>query len=185
MKAAVPRIVFDDEAKKLVRVDQQSLLKYLKELDVSDKMISKLTIYINTKNHYGARGTTWPGFLARFRFGFLSNIRGPVVGLNLKVNRTIRDEADINRTLRHELVHVAQIGRLDWRLAVGWAMIGYGAVIGITLGLVNYRLHLVFRIILAAILGLNLYSFGYWYSPHERQARKISETSKAKIVELV
>lgn len=172
MPSLTPTVVISKELTD-ASVDKTSLISMMQELGLKDKTINNLTIYIDNNTHFSTRGSTWPRSLSYFRFPKL-RAKGKVVRLSSKMMFTGSTKLTINTSLIHEIEHVAQIERKDPRLLAGYLTQLVFITAGLSLGLTDKSGLLIYRILITALTTFTGWQFGYMFSWHEMQARKVS-----------
>jgi len=171
----LPRIVNGENTN--TYIDAQEAAKTMRELGISDGLLEKTTIYVDPENRLITNGTAYPQHLGHWRFDRSSQLAkapGPIVRISTTMRGKPRDEEAMNRTLIHELEHVAQMDRKDKKLILGHAAIWGLAVVGAVAGNVlssrktSRLLPKTIATIGGALIGQQV---GYKLAPHEAQAQ--------------
>ncbi len=167
-----PRIVYGKGADHAVKIYPDMAADTMRDLGVSEQGIAKSVVYIDPINRTANNGTHYSPRLARLRF--MSNpamrgVEGDVVRISTKVRGKDRTDEQMNKTLTHELEHLAQADRHDKKVTEGhiaiYGLAALGAMAGNRLGKgVKGKVG-------SALGGFLGYQLGYWLAPHERQAR--------------
>jgi len=172
--SVLPLIVYGEGVDPNDSINPEAAALTMKELGISDQAIGDAAIYLDPENRMVNYGTHYSPRQAQLRFRSipeLSNVKGEVVRLSANMRGKALTEQQMNRTLVHELEHVAQHDRDDSKVTTGhiaiWGLAAAGAVIGSRYGKSN--LVKTAGTVLGAFLG---YEFGYLIAPHERQARQ-------------
>lgn len=168
-----PRIIYGEGTDPAVSVDPEFAAQTMRELGVSEEGIANSAIFIDPKNRLMNNGTHYSNTQAKLRFRSipeLHDVKGDVVRISTKVKGKERTTELMNRTLTHELEHLAQADRHDQKVTenhiseYGLAILGALAVNKLVGGGIKGKVG-------AAIGGFMGYQLGYWLAPHERQAR--------------
>jgi hypothetical protein len=175
-----PRVVYGQEADRSVRIDAARAAVTMAELGLSEDKIKSTTIYVDAKYHASLNGSTYPNRLGRARFKSEPELReapGSIVQMSTLKKGEPRTDDEMNKTLVHELEHVAQSERGDYELQRGSAVIAGLTAAGALLGRLasknaERKSTRLFGLITGALAG---YQVGYKVSPHERHARQRSE----------
>jgi hypothetical protein len=168
-----PRIVYGEGLDPSVSVDPEATAQTMRELGVSEVGIANSAVYIDPKNRLMNNGTHYSNAQAKLRFRSIPELRGvegDVVRISAKVKGKERTEELMNRTLTHELEHLAQADRHDRKVSEGHIS-EYGLAILGALAVNRLVGRGVKGKVGAAIGGFMGYQLGYWLAPHERQAR--------------
>lgn len=184
---ATPHIVYGEGVDSAVSVDEQALGQTMRELGVSEQGIANSAVYIDPKNRLQTFGTHYPNLLGRLRFitnPEVQKSKGDIVRLSTTVKGKPRSGEQMNRTLVHELEHLAQHDRHDPKVTEGhiaiWGLAAVGAIVGNRLGRKTKTKSLV-GATLGAVLG---HSLGYLIAPHEQQARNRAGQSRGRSAEV-
>ncbi len=167
-----PRIIYGEGIDPSVSVDPEVAAQTMRELGVSEAGIANSAVYVDPKNRLANNGTHYSNSQAKLRFRSVSelqDVQGDVVRISTKVRGKERTTELMNKTLTHELEHLAQGDRHDRKVTEGhiaiYGLAALGALAGNRLGKgVKGRVG-------AALGGFLGYQLGYWLAPHERQAR--------------
>jgi hypothetical protein len=180
-----PQVVYGGDTAVSHDIDTAIAADTMEQLDISDQTIGSTTLYPDSDNHFANNGIAYPktlGRLRHFTHPHLKHAPGPIVKISTRVRGNERTDDAINRTLAHELVHIAQMDRNDPRLKIGQlstiGMTALGAVIGNKLGGSNRSLRAVSTIVGMAV-GQRI---GYQIDPAERQARALAKDIQSPIV---
>ena len=170
---AQPRVVYGQGVNSDVLVDPELVAQTMQHLGIPEIDIAKTTIYLDPKNRFLNNGTEYPGSVGRLRFRGNPEMRGSegnVIRLTTIKRGEPRPEELMNRTLVHELEHIAQAKRKDPKIFMGYAaMLGLaaaGAYVGNKLG--NTTKSKTIGTAVGALVGRFA---GYMIAPHEKQAR--------------
>ena len=169
----IPVVINDN---KKIQIDKFGITEIMRSFALDSQTIRNTTIYLDSKNHFINNGVTYPKWLGRIGFLFdpkLSKAPGQIVKINLKVRGKNRNKDMLNKTLVHELAHVAQTERNDLQIYIGVIVI-YGLLIAgglFSYGLGTSLFSKASLVVIGAMIG---YQIGYSIAPHEREARKIS-----------
>lgn len=183
----VPNVIYcSDDIAKQVSVNPIELGSTMRELGISDKSIEESTLYIDPKNRLLNFGTHYPNAIGRMRFWSNPEIqesKGDIVRLSARVRGKRRTGEQINRTLVHELEHVAQADRKDIKVTEGhvaiWGLAAVGALVGSRFG--ETKTSKLISTGVGAFIGHNI---GYLLAPHEVQARKRAGQNRGKKAEI-
>lgn len=175
----LPRIVYACDHPDFV-VDSLIVAGAMDEIGVSPESVASTTVYMDEKSRSSVNGSVWPRFLGRLRFfgnPELRNSSGSIVRLSTVKCGKRRSVEAINRTLVHELKHVAQIDQKDSSLIVGNVTHLGLTVLGV---LAAHRVtEKSSRIIPRLAIGLGGLLIGshtgYRLALHERHARVVAE----------
>ena len=175
-----PLIVYDPGLDPELVVNASDIARTMRTMAISEKAISDATVYLDAQSHYCVNGSVWPRTLGRLRHIRNHELRkasGSIVRISTVMCGKPRRLEDINRTLVHELKHVAQIDQKDKSLIQGhityWGMSAIGALAANRL--VRDRSRPIPRLTLT-LAGLMLGSHaGYRLAAHERHARETAE----------
>lgn len=174
----LPRIVHGTEITPYIDIDPTQVASVLHELGVSDSAIESTTIYLDGNSHIATNGMAYPNALGRTRFRHvpeLKNAPGAIVRIGTNQRGKVRTEEDMNRTLVHELEHVAQMERKDKKMTAGhlaiWGLAAAGAVAGNKLAKKRGtgRAGRFGAMIAGMAAGQQI---GYKFAPHEHKARE-------------
>lgn len=176
LQEQTPRIVYDSEVDPQIIVNAHEIAGTMRAMEISEKAISNTIVYLDAQSHYCVNGSVWPKMLGRLRHIRNPELRkapGSIVRLSTVMAGKRRRIDDINRTLVHELKHVAQIDQKDSSLVYGqvtyWGISALGALAANKL--VRNSPRIVPRLAVT-FGGLLLGSHaGYRLAPHERHAR--------------
>jgi len=165
-----PRIVMGEGVDPSIGIDRNALSETMQELGISENVMNNATVVVDPNNRLLNYGTHYSKREARLRFPGLRNTPGQAVRVSAKVRGKERTEKQMNRTLVHELEHVAQSDRRDKKVTAGhvaiWGLTAAGALAGNRIG--KNKASKTLGIVVGAIAGNRL---GYLGAPHERQAR--------------
>lgn len=172
-QTAYPHVVYGERADDGVALDRFATAQAMREIGISDTAITNSAIYIDPKNRLSSNGTHYPNWLGRLRFPSVTELQkvdGDIIRLSTRVRGKERTEDQLNRTMAHELEHLAQADRNDLRLSVGRAMIyGFAALGALAGSRLSQGSKKSVGILAGGLLG---HQIGYWIAPHERQARQ-------------
>lgn len=170
----VPKVIYGEDVDPTVLVDARELGQTMRNLGISDESIANSAVYIDPRNRLQTFGTHYPNRIGRLRFRSVPEIqlvKGDIVRLSTTVKNKARTDEEMNRTLVHELEHLAQSDRKDRRVTEGhlaiWGLAAAGAILGSRLG--GNKMFKAAGTAVGAAVG---HSLGYLMAPHERQARK-------------
>ena len=173
-----PNVVIGEGTDPSLIADTEALAYTLHELGVSEEGINKATFYIDPKSRFLNFGTHYPNWLGRQRFrgnDDLQQAEGDIVRLSSVMKGKQRTPEEMNRTLVHEMEHLAQQDRHDRKLHEGhvaiWGLAAVGAIVGNRLG--RRKLTKTVGTLAGSYAG---YTLGYLLAPHERQARQRART---------
>ena len=182
-----PRIVYDPKLDPGLVADASGIARAMRAMAISEEAISHTTIYLDAQSHYCVNGSVWPKTLGRLRHLRNPELRkspGNIVRLNTVMCGKPRPTDDVNRTLIHELKHVAQIDQKDKSLIIGhityWGISALGALAANRLIRKSPRPIPRITITLGGLL-LGGHA-GYSLAAHERHARKSTEHITTKAV---
>lgn len=173
----IPVVILHDPEGTAPSIDAESVARTMTELSVSPEAIGKTTIYVDATGHMLNKGMHYPKLLGKGRFWLNPDLRsaeGDIVRINTKVKNKNRQASELNRTLIHEMEHLAQRDRHDKKLIEGnlaiYGLALAGGIIGNRVG--KGRISKAALSVLGAGIGHQL---GYAFAPHEREARKRAE----------
>lgn len=161
-------------------IDPAAASQLMQNLGISEETIPRTTIVLDGgKSRLGIRGVAFPDWaqlLPRTKYPTIKDeIDGPVVRLSMQIRGKQRTPDGINKTLVHELEHVAQHKRTDPRVWLGDAAIYGGILAGALTGNRLTRTKHPALQTLATLGGAAIgRQIGYLLAPHERQARQRS-----------
>ena len=177
-------MVYGRDASRVAEVDSDALIETTQTLGISDHSTDATTVYIDPKNRIQTFGTHYPNWLGKLRFPGVLEIqesKGDVVRISTRVKGVPRTSEQINRTLVHELEHVAQHDRNDKKLTQGhiaiWGLAIAGAILGHKLG--KGKVAKLSGTLVGAGVG---HSVGYMIAPHERQARNRAKEVESRAI---
>lgn len=178
-----PKIVTSPGLEDKLAVDAAAVGEAMTALGISSETIHATSILADDTSRITTRGMTFPGWLGRLRHPQLRHSRGPVVRISTVIRGAEVSEEDMNKTLEHELEHVAQAERKDPKMLLGFAaIVGLGiagGIVGNRLSRKRGRATRVAATVVGAALGQQI---GYQLAPHERQARERSTTTKISAI---
>ena len=185
----LPVIKAIEGGEELAEIDPFILAATMSELGVSDEAIRQTTVLLDGKNHVTFRGVAFPdslSWLAKRKFPeHTDDIDGPVIRLSAQFRGRPRSATDMNRTLVHEVEHLAQYDRRDMNVAIGRFAIYGGMILGAIAGNVLARERRIPTRALATIGGAIIgKQIGYQVAPHEHQARCRSDDIATTAVKL-
>ena len=132
----VPAVVCGGDTDKTIGVDSEELIGTMRSLVISDRN-TDATVYIDPINRIQTFGTHYPNWLGKLRFPNVPEMQdstGDIVRISAKVKGVPRTPEQMNRTLVHELEHIAQQDRHDKNLTQGriaiWGLAMAGAILG-------------------------------------------------------
>lgn len=184
---AAPNVVYRRPADaKQVEFVGEKLAATMNHLGIPESATKQRTVYVDSRSKLVTNGTMYPASLSSLRYWhhpFLRKVDGPVVRINTVKRGRPRSEQRLNRTLVHELEHLAQEERKDWRLALGRLSIaGFtvaGAVVGSKIGS-STREKAAFGLMGAGVGN----QIGYKVAPHERQARAAAKAYQSTAIKI-
>lgn len=168
----IPKLVIDKRIKDIT-VDIDAIGHIMNDFGLPEGTIKSTTVYISYRPALRILGSVWPKYLARFRYPSIKP-KGMVLRLSYKMYFIGTTERTINRTLVHEIEHVAQVARKDIKLLIGYATELVFLSAGIALGLTNESDSVIFRIAILLITSFAGLQVGYMFAMHEAVARKAS-----------
>jgi hypothetical protein len=176
---AEPNIIISPETKGELIIDPRTVAQTMQELGISKQGIRNTSILVDETNRIATNGIAYPrwlGILRHLHHPQLRDAPGPIIRLSSVVKGKERSAEDMNRTLVHELEHVAQMERKDPNIKLGHIAIwGLAAAGGIAVNRLMRGRSKVIRstaTFAGAAMGQQL---GYRIAPHEIEARQRAE----------
>lgn len=146
----------------------------MQQLGISQEAIGLSTLYLDPTSRIQTYGTHYPRLLGQLRFRSIPELRqapGDVIRLSTIIKGEPRTADQMNRTLVHELEHIAQADRGDIGVHEGHLLIYGLAAVGTLLGRRMGRGSFTKTALVLAGAAAG-HSAGYLMAPHERQARR-------------
>jgi hypothetical protein len=174
-----PRAVYGDGVQPDIFVDPPCVLETMNILRISS-IPAEHTVYVSGRFNIARKGLQLSKWIDRFVHGEKDRNEGEgsVVRVNTVLRGKVRSIDDMNRTLVHELEHVAQAERNDPKLVYGniaiWGLTLAGALAGNTI--VKRRGNAAASVIGMVVGAAAGHDIGYLVAPHERQARERART---------
>jgi len=157
-----------------IAVDTEVLGALVQELGIAPEVATQTSVLIDDRNHTSYRGSQMPKWLDRKLNGEqdYNAGEGSVVRVSSRFKGKDLAAEEMNKTLAHELEHVAQQARGDVGMKVGngaiWGLAATGAGIGRELAKDR---GLLAKVILPLGMAAVGHQIGYKLAPHERGAR--------------
>lgn len=176
-EAVKPEVVYGPGVDPALEVDTYEVAQTMARLGTLTQTIGSTTLYIGGKNNYVTKGFQIPKSADRMLHGVQPRNEGPgtVIRVNTMYRGQPRGTDDMNKTLVHELEHIAQADRKDIRYFTG--LIGvYGLALAGGLAGARFVKGSFAKKVVAATLGAALgHQAAYVIAPHERQAKQRAE----------
>lgn len=186
---STPRIVIGKGTEQDITVDEHAVANTMRDLGISEEAIATSAVYIDPKNRLINNGTHYSRSIGRRRFRSnkeLQDVEGDIVRLTIRKRYKDRPTELMNKTLVHELEHLAQDDRDNMKVTMGhiaiWGLAAAGAVLGHKIGSRKGGVITPITTAVGAYIG---HSIGYRVAPHERQARVRSGQVKGKGAEVL
>lgn len=150
---------------------------------ISDGSIASTSIVLDDTNRFLYKGSQKPKWVDRLVRGRRpeNQGRGSVVRISTRLRGKERSVDAVNKTLAHELEHVAQTDRNDKNIVLGniaiWGLAAAGALVGAEMG--RNGAGKIVGFFAGAIIGQ---AAGYKIAPHERQARQKSASVSSRFI---
>ena len=171
---AQPNIITSPGLKNRV-VDPMAVGQIMVDLQMSQDLIERTSIYVDDSNRLATNGIAYPKWLGRIRHFTKPQLRtaeGPFVRISSVVKGFERSADDMNITLVHELEHVAQMGRHDPKIRLGqlaiWGLALTGGIAANRLATGHSKVGQAAATVVGVAMGQQI---GYRIAPHEVQAR--------------
>ena len=178
-RLAQPQVFVRELVDQLLAVDAQLIARTLQDRGTSPEGIANTTIIFDAKNRLSYKGSHTPKLFDRLFRGTNEDNkgRGSVIRVGTRLRGRDLTPEEINHTIDHELVHVAQTDRGDFAPIIGnlaiWGGLIGGAVTA-NRSISKRTKRLIPRVAFTAVGGVIGNRIAYQLAPHERQARSAS-----------
>lgn len=173
---AEPKIIISPKTKGELIIDPGAVAQTMQELGISKQGIQNTSILVDETNRIATNGIAYPrwlGILRHLHYPQLRDAPGPIIRLSSVVKGKERSAENMNRTLVHELEHVAQMERKDPNIKLGHVAIwGLATAGGIAVNRLMRGQSKVIQLAATFAGAMAGQQLGYRIAPHEIEARQ-------------